>query len=307
MLKNKNLLFVIVGPTGIGKTGLSIRLAKYFNSEIISSDSRQFYRELKIGTAAPSQNELNEVSHHLIGNISIFDYYNVHKFELDCLRILDGIFEKYGFAFLVGGSGLYVDALCNGIDDIPDVDADTRQRVLDRFNKEGIESLRFDLKKLDPEHYATIDLKNPKRIIRAVEVCLSTGKPFSTFHTGNQRKRPFEIVKIGLNQNRQELYSRIDARVELMIEQGLENEARQFYKHKNLNSLNTVGYKEMFEYFDGEISKEKAIELIKRNTRRYAKRQLAWFARDKSTRWFDINNQNEICEFIEGELRIRRR
>lgn len=295
---NKNYLFVIVGPTGIGKTSLSIRLAKHFDTEIISSDSRQFYKELKIGTAAPTPDELNEVPHHLIGNISIFDYYNVHKFEMDCLQILDGLFSKKGFAFLVGGSGLYIDAVCNGIDDIPDVLPEIREQVLQRWEKEGIDGLRFDLKKLDPEHYSRIDLKNPKRIIRAVEVCLSTGKPFSTFHNHSNLKRPFEIVKIGLNTDRQELYEKINRRVDLMMEQGLLDEAKQFHPHKNLNALKTVGYKELFDFFDGKHNLDTAIELIKRNSRRYAKRQITWFSRDKNTHWFDVKDFEEIRDYI---------
>ncbi len=303
MLK-KNKLFVIVGPTGIGKTSISIKLAKHFNSEIISSDSRQFFRELKIGTAVPSKSELAAVPHHLIGNISIFDYYSVHKFEIDSLSILDTLFEKYKFAFLVGGSGLYVDALCNGIDDIPDINPEIRQQVIDRFNNEGIDGLRFDLKKLDPELYSRIDLKNPKRIMRAIEVYLSTGKPLSKFQTKLKKQRPFEIIKIALNQDRKELYDRINQRVDTMIVDGLEHEAMQFYKYKSLNSLNTVGYKEMFAYFDKIISKEKAIELIKRNSRRYAKRQLAWFARDKNTVWFDSQNYNSIQDFV-GDIIVK--
>ncbi|MCF8370684.1 MAG: tRNA (adenosine(37)-N6)-dimethylallyltransferase MiaA [Bacteroidales bacterium] len=299
---NKNYLFVIVGPTGIGKTGLSIRLAKHFETEIISSDSRQFYKELKIGTAAPTPDELNEIPHHLIGNISIFDYYNVHKFEMDCLQILEGLFAKNGFAFLVGGSGLYVDAVCNGIDDIPDVLPEIREQVLQRWEKEGIDSLRFDLKKLDPEHYSRIDLKNPKRIIRAVEVCLSTGKPFSAFHNHIHLKRPFEIVKIGLNTDRQELYEKINRRVDLMMDQGLLDEAKQFYPYKKLNGLKTVGYKELFDFFDGKHNLDTAIELIKRNSRRYAKRQITWFSRDKNIHWFDVKDFERIKNFISEQL-----
>ena len=222
---------------------------------------------------------------------------------MDSLRILDELFKKYGFAFMVGGSGLYIDALCNGIDDIPDVSPEIREQVLERWRNEGIDGLRFDLKKLDPEHYARIDLKNPKRIIRAVEVCLSTGKPFSAFHKHNQLERPFEIVKIGLNTDRQVLYNRIDQRVDMMVEQGLIEEARRFYEHRKLNALNTVGYKEIFEHFDGAISLEEAISLIKRNSRRYAKRQLTWFARDKSTHWFDVENEDDIHLLIRDQLK----
>ena len=294
----KPILFVVVGPTGIGKTGLTIKLAQKFGSEIISCDSRQFYRELKIGTAAPTPEELNLISHHLVGNISMFDYYNVYMFEQDSLAILEKLLLKYGYAFMVGGSGLYVDALCNGIDDIPDVPQDIRDKVIERYEKEGIDSLRFDLKRLDPVHYERIDLKNPKRIIRAVEVCLATGKPFSDFHRKDFLSRPFDIIKIALNTDRQMLYSRIDHRVDQMVELGLIEEARRFYPHKGINSLNTVGYKELFEHFEGNLSLEEAIELIKRNSRRYAKRQLTWFARDKDTHWFEMNNYQEVEDFV---------
>ena len=297
-VKTKNTLIVIVGPTGIGKTAISIRLAKDLNTEIISADSRQFYKEMSIGTAAPTTEELQQATHHFIANKSIFEYYSVFKFETECLSLLDNLLPEKKLAIMVGGSGLYIDALCNGIDDIPDIEPSIRESVVERFQKEGIEALRFDLKKFDPEYYKLVDLKNPKRIIRALEICLSTGKPYSSFRTNTIKKRNFNIVKIGLNQDRQALYDRIDLRVDKMIAEGLEAEARTLYPHKNLNALNTVGYKELFDYFDGNISLERAIELIKRNTRRYAKRQLAWFGRDKSTKWFEPSNYNELLKYI---------
>jgi len=295
----KNTLFVIVGPTGVGKTSVSLRLAKELDTEIISADSRQFFKEMHIGTAAPTAEELQIATHHFIANKSIFDYYSVFKFETECLTLLDELLPRKKHALLVGGSGLYIDALCNGIDDIPDVEPEIRESVTKRFEKEGIEALRFDLKKLDPEYYKTVDLRNPKRIIRGLEICLSTGKPYSSFRTNTKKTRNFNIVKIGLNMDRQLLYDRIDQRVDKMIAEGLEEEAKGLYSHRKLNALNTVGYKELFEHFNGNISLERAIELIKRNSRRYAKRQLAWFGRDKSTKWFDPANCNEIKEYIQ--------
>lgn len=296
--KIKNNLIVVVGPTGIGKTTMAIKLAQQFETEIISADSRQFYRELKIGTAAPTTDELAAAPHHLIGNISIHDYYNVFMFETDALRISSELFQTKQNAIVVGGSGLYIDALCNGIDDIPDVDEKTRNDLVARFEREGIDGIRFDLKRLDPESYAQVDLKNPKRILRAVEVTLSTGKPYSSFRTNQKKKRPFEITKIALNMNRQELYNRIDTRVDQMISEGLVEEVRSVYEFRKLNALNTVGYKELFEHFDGNYDLDRAIELIKRNSRRYAKRQLSWFTRDKSTHWFQPDEINKIIDLI---------
>ena len=294
----KPKLIVILGPTGIGKTDITIALAKKFDSEIISADSRQFFKELKIGTAAPSEEQLNEVKHHLIGNISIFDYYSVFRFEEDVLSILSEIWKNKNLAFMTGGSGLYIDAVCNGIDDIPDADPEIRIQVAEKYNIEGLEGLRFELKRLDPDYYMKVDLKNPKRIMRAIEVCLTTGNPFSSFHTEIKKERDFDIVKIGLETERDVLYNRIDKRVESMMESGLLEEAEKYFKYQHLNSLNTVGYKELFEYFDKKISLDKAVELIKRNSRRYAKRQMSWFKRDTSVNWFNTSDSDRIEEFI---------
>ena len=291
-------LIIILGPTAIGKTEVAIKISKSLNSEIISCDSRQFYRELIIGTAMPSSEQLSEVKHHFIGNKSIYDYYNVSKYETEVLELLQEIFRFNDKAMLVGGSGLYIDAICNGIDDIPDIDFEIRNTLINRLETEGIERLRFELKKLDPVYYSEVDLKNKKRIIRALEVCLSTGIPFSDFRTQNKKIRNFKIIKVGLNIEREKLYNRINQRVDMMIAEGLVEEARKYYKDRNLNTLNTVGYKELFEYFDEKIELETAIELIKRNTRHFAKRQLSWFLRDKEISWFNPGDIDEIMKYI---------
>jgi len=293
----KNLI-VIIGPTGIGKTDLSIEIAQKLNTEIISCDSRQIYKELKIGTAVPSDVQLNKVKHHFIGNKSIYDYYNASMFEVEVLELLEKLFLKFENVIMTGGSGLYVDAVCNGIDDLPTIEQELRTDLMQRLNTEGIESLRMQLKMLDPDYYKQADIRNPKRILKALEVTLQTGKPYSTFLTKSKRTRDFKITKIGLQRDRDELYERINLRVEQMINDGLIDEAKMFYKDKHLNSLNTVGYKELFDYFDGNISLEKAIELIKRNSRHYAKRQISWFGRDKEISWFHPEYKDEIIEFI---------
>jgi len=280
-------LVVITGPTAVGKTDAAIELAKNLNTEIISCDSRQMYREMRIGTAVPTYEELAAVPHHFIGNLSIHDYYNVSMFEQDCLKLLEKLFAKHETVIMTGGSGLYIDAVCKGIDDFPTVDAEIRKTVTGWFEAEGIEYLRRQLKMLDPEHYAKVDLRNHKRIMKAIEVSLQTGKPYSTFLTAKERKRPFEIEKILLNRPREELFDRINRRTTKMMEQGLLEEARTLYPYRHLNALNTVGYRELFAYFDGQCDLETAVELIRRNTRRYAKRQLTWFARDES--FFDIS------------------
>jgi tRNA dimethylallyltransferase len=291
-------LIVIIGPTGIGKTDLSIEIAQKFNTEIISCDSRQIYRELKIGTAVPSEEQLQKVKHHFIGNKSIYDYYNASMFEVEVLELLDNLFSNHHFVIMTGGSGLYIDAVCNGIDELPTIDQELRDELINRLKEEGIENMRMQLKMLDPEYYRQADIKNPKRILKALEVTLQTGKPYSTFLTYSKRARDFRIIKIGLRRDRDELYDRINQRVDQMIENGLVEEAREFYKDKKLNSLNTVGYKELFDYFDGNSTLDKAIELIKRNSRHYAKRQISWFGRDKEIHWFDPDRINEILKFI---------
>ncbi len=294
----KNTLIVVLGPTAIGKTALSIKLANHFKTEIISSDSRQFYKEMKIGTAVPSPEKLNAVKHHFIGNLSISDYYNVSKFEQEALQKLEKIFSLNQFAIMVGGSGLYIDAVCNGIDDLPDPDKKLRDKIKDNYKILGIEALQKKLKELDPEYYSIVDLKNPKRLMRAIEVCLQTGKTYTSLRKNKADNRDFNIIKIGLNCERQELFERINLRVDKMTEDGLLDEVKNLNKFRNLNSLNTVGYKEIFDFLDNKITFKRAIENIKTNTRRYAKRQLTWFKRDESIKWFNPSEINKIILYL---------
>ncbi len=298
-----NTLVVVLGPTGVGKTALSFRLAYHLQTPIISSDSRQFYRGLEIGTAAPTQEEQKIVKHHFVGTLDVTDYYNAAQFETDVLQVLEKeIFPVNPVALMVGGSMMYIDAVCNGIDDIPTVDAAIRQELLERLEKEGLDSLRMQLKILDPEYYAEVDLKNHKRVLHGLEICLMSGKTYSSFRKKKAKERPFTILKIGLNRPREELYERINHRVDEMIKQGLEDEARKFYSYKHLNSLNTVGYKELFEYFDGNWDYDFAVNMIKQDSRRYARKQLSWFNRYDDIHWFNPDNEEEIIEFIDGKL-----
>jgi tRNA dimethylallyltransferase len=295
----KNILIVLLGPTGVGKTDVSIGLASRFNCEIISADSRQFYREMSIGTAVPSDIQLKTISHHFIRFISVTSYYSSSLFERDVLNLLPELFNRNKFVLMAGGSGMYIDAVCDGIDDIPDTDPEIRQKYTEKFRQEGIEGLRAALRLLDPEHYSKVDLKNHKRIIRALEICETTGQPYSSFLKKDKRQRDFSIIKIGLKRSRDNLYARINSRVEEMIKAGLEEEARSLVNYRNMNALNTVGYKEFFDYFDGLVTREKAIELIKRDTRRFAKRQMTWWAKDTEIMWFNPDSTDEIAGYIE--------
>ncbi|MCQ2218421.1 MAG: tRNA (adenosine(37)-N6)-dimethylallyltransferase MiaA [Paludibacteraceae bacterium] len=295
-------LFILLGPTGVGKTDLSIQIAKNLNTEIVSCDSRQFFKEMPIGTAAPTKEQLEMVKHHFIGNLSIFDYYSCGKFEMDALNKFDELFNNHNEIVMTGGSMLYIDAVCKGIDDLPDVDQELRDSLNARYAHEGIEGIRAELKILDPEYYQKIDPKNYKRIIHAVEICLTAGKPYSEIRKENNKERNFDIVKIGLRRDRDELYDRINKRVEIMIQDGLEEEARALYPHKELNALNTVGYKEMFTYFDGEWTLDRAIEMIQQNSRHYAKKQMSWFNRDQEISWFHPSQEKEIMNFIKEKL-----
>jgi tRNA dimethylallyltransferase len=302
MTSAQNFLVVLLGPTGVGKTELSINLSKYLKAPILSADSRQFFKELRIGTAAPSTEQLSISTHYFVGHKNITERYSCGMFEMDALETLQNIFKTNRIALLVGGSMLYIDAVCKGIDDFPTPDPELRQSLENQLKAEGIESLRAQLKLLDPEHYQQIDLKNSQRILKAVEVCLQTGKPYSSFLTQPKKNREFRIIKIGLTLPRDELYRRINRRVDNMIEQGLVNEARNLLPFKNHNALKTVGYREVFDYLEGKISLVQAIDMIKRNSRRYAKRQLTWWARDNEIAWFNPNDEmginDHICELI---------
>ena len=295
-------LIVLTGPTGIGKSITGISLAQHFKTQIISSDSRQIFREMTIGTAVPNQNELATVKHHFVHSHSIFENYNVSKYETEAINTINSAFENNNILLLVGGSMLYIEAVCNGIDAMPDVDPEIRKILIEKLENEGLESLRLQLKVLDPEYYKTVDLKNPNRIIHALEISIMTGKPFSSSRTNNKRIRPFSIIKIGLDCNRNELHKKINLRVDQMITAGLETEAGSLYTFKHLNALNTVGYREFFDFFDGNITREKAIELIKLNTRRYARKQLTWFRNDPDMFWFEPEQINQIINFIENKI-----
>ena len=287
MSTNQNTLITIVGPTAIGKTALSIQLANAFNASIISCDSRQFFKEMTIGTAVPEPKELAAAKHYFIQNRSVFDSYNVGEFERDTLKKLEALFKENSIQIMVGGSGLYVDAVLNGLDYFPEVDPKIREALLLKIEKEGIEVLQKQLKELDLETYKLIAIENPHRIMRALEVCIGSGIPYSTFKNKPKKPRNFKSIKIGLNADREIIYNRINQRVDAMIDNGLIEEAKTLYAHKELNALQTVGYRELFSFFDGNFTKEFAVSEIKKNSRRFAKRQLTWFKRDKNTLWFD--------------------
>jgi tRNA dimethylallyltransferase len=295
----KNFLIIILGPTGVGKSDISLEIASHFNAEIISADSRQFYNEMKIGTAAPSEDQLKRIRHHFVRFLSVRDYFSASLFERAVLELLPSLFKKTNVAVMTGGSGMYIDAVCKGIDDIPDIDPRAREKYNEKFKREGIESLRADLKVLDPDYYARVDLCNHKRIIRALEIYDTTGHRYSEFLKNKIAERDFGIVKIGLERERNDLYEKINSRVEEMINNGLEYEARNLFDLKDLNPLKSVGYREFFDFFEGKISREKAIELIKRNSRRYAKRQMTWWSRDKDIAWFHPDMVKDIIAYIE--------
>jgi len=299
----KNTLVVIVGPTGIGKTGIGIMLANHLKTEIISADSRQIYREMEIGTAVPSIAQQKKARHHFIQTRSIHDYYNASMFEMEVLDLLEKLFLKKDILLLVGGSGLYVDAVCKGIDDIPTIDPEVRKNLVHLYKKEGIESLRRQLNILDPVYYRRVDLKNHKRILKALETSIMTGKSYSSFLTRQAKVRNFQILKIGLNRERKGLYESIDQRVDAMVRTGLVEEAKNLFAYREINALNSVGYKELFEHFEGRHTLDEAIRLIKRNSRRYAKRQLSWFSRDKEIMWFHPDDEEEIIRFISKALK----
>ena len=295
-------LIVLIGPTGVGKTELSLSIAEHFNTCIVSSDSRQLYADLKIGTAAPTPEQLARVKHHFVGTLQLTDYYSAAQYEAEVMSKLEELFQKNDVVVLTGGSMMYVDAICKGIDDIPTVDKDTRELMMQKYEMEGLEKLCAELKLLDPEYYQIVDLKNPKRVIHALEICYMTGKTYTSFRTQSTKKRPFRIIKIGLTREREELYDRINRRVDEMMKDGLLEEARSVYAYKHLNSLNTVGYKEMFQYMGGEWTLDFAIEKIKQNSRIYSRKQMTWFKRDKDITWFHPDQQTEIMNHINNLL-----
>ena len=293
-----NTLFVILGPTGVGKTDLSIEVASMLGTSVISCDSRQIYRELSIGVASPSPEQLAAVKHYFIATRSVDEHYSAGQYELDALPIIESEIAANGCAVMVGGSMLYIDAVCRGIDDIPTIDEELRRSVRRIYDEQGIEEVRRRLRLLDPQHYAEVDLRNVKRMLHALEVCYQTGQPFSKLRTGGVKRRSFEIVKIGLDCPREVLYDNIDRRVLKMIQQGLEQEVRSVNDKRHLNALNTVGYKEMFAYLDGEYDLDRAIELIQRNTRHYAKKQLSWFKRYGDVQWFSPYDRQRILDML---------
>ena len=299
--KNKHLL-VIAGPTAVGKTEICLLLAKKFHTEIISSDSRQFYQETELGTAKPTRGELEQVQHHFINSLSIFDNYDVRKFELDAINLLNRLFEKHDLVIMTGGSGLYIDAICYGFDEIPDVDPSIRKRLIQDFEKEGIQNLQSRLEKLDSAYFEQVDIHNPQRLMRALEVCIGTGKPYSSFRKKKKNKREFNCILIGLEREREELYQRIEQRMDKMITEGIFEEAEKLFPYRHLNALQTVGYSEIFGFLEGKYDEEEAIRLLKRNSRRYAKRQMTWFKKYPEMTWFHPSDLNGISNFIENAI-----
>ena len=293
-----NKLIVVTGPTAVGKTALTLEIAQHYGIPVINADSRQIYKELKIGTAAPTVEQMRVAQHYFVGTKSIQDYYNASIYEQEVIRLLDTLFVDSSTQLLAGGSMMYIDAVCNGIDDIPTIREDVRIEMKRRFQEEGLEALCEDLRRLDPEHYAIVDRQNYRRVIHALEICYQTGRTYTSFRTRSKKERPFKIVKIGLNRERQELYHRINQRVDDMMRDGLLDEVRMVAPSRGVNALNTVGYKELFEYLDGKWSLEEAVERIKGNTRRYARKQLTWFKRDKQIRWFHPDQKDEIMKYI---------
>lgn len=295
-----NTLVVITGPTGVGKSDTAAWLARELNAEIISADSRQLYRDIPIGTAAPTAEQMAEVKHHFVGTLSLEEYYSAAQFEDDVMQLLPQLFARSPYVVMCGGSMMYVDAVCKGIDNIPTISDEIRREVVERFERDGAEAMREELRRLDPIYYNQVDLKNHKRVIHAVEICLQAGRPYSELRTNSVKQRPFRIVKIGLNLPREQLFDHINRRVEKMIEAGLVDEARRFYPQRHLNSLNTVGYKELFAWMDGTIDYDTAVARIQKNTRVYAKKQLTWYAKDTEMHWFAPSEHQEILKLVMG-------
>lgn len=297
----KNNLIVLIGPTAVGKTETSFAIASYYGCPIISADSRQMYKGMQIGTAMPTQEELERHKHYFVGNLSPGDYYSAARYEEEVMKLLEEEFPHHPTMLLSGGSMMYIDAVCNGIDDIPTVDSETRAMILEKYGKEGLDSLAAELRLLDPEYYNEADIKNPKRVMHALEICYMTGKPYSSFRRKEKKERPFNIIKVGLRREREELYDRINRRVDAMVEQGLVEEVKSFIHLKEHNSLNTVGYKEIFKYLDNEWSLPFAIEKIKQNTRIYSRKQTTWYRKDMDIEWFHPNDIEKIIQYIESK------
>lgn len=296
-------LIVIVGPTGVGKTELCLQIAEHLNIPIINADSRQIFSEIPIGTAAPTSEQQKRVKHYFVGNHHLDDYYSASLFEEDVMRLLtDNLFNTSDVALMSGGSMMYIDAVCNGIDDIPTIDDKTREWMKQRLETEGLPKLVDELKVLDPEHWKIVDRNNPRRVVHALEICHMTGKTYTSFRQNTKKQRPFDIIKVGLNRDREELYNRINARVLQMFDEGLVDESLAVYDKRNLNSLNTVGYKETFEYLDGLITMNQCIFNIQSNSRRYCRKQLTWFKRDNNIMWFHPDNIKEIINYIDNQL-----
>jgi tRNA dimethylallyltransferase len=301
-MNKNNYLIVIVGPTASGKTALSIKLAKFFDTEVISADSRQLYKEMSIGTAKPTEEEMEGINHHFIDSHSIEEDYSIGKYEKDALKLLENLFDKKEVVILTGGSGLYVKVLCEGMDEVPETDPEIRDELNAKYRDYGLEPLIEELQQVDPEYFAIVDQSNPQRVIRALEVFWSTGSPFSQFRTGEKKQRDFSIIKIGILWDRKKLYERIDRRMDLMLENGLFAEAEKLISYKDKNALQTVGYKEIYDFLEGKYDKEEAIRLLKRNSRRYAKRQMTWFNKDKEITWFSPEQEEDIINFIKSQI-----
>ena len=299
-------LIVITGPTAVGKTALCLDVAKHFDIPIINADSRQIFRELKIGTARPTEEQMRLVHHDFVGMLGLEDYYSASLFEQQVLALLEQQFLTRDYALMAGGSMMYIDAVCDGIDDIPTIDDETRATMKKRLAEEGLEALCEELRQLDPEYYEIVDRQNPRRVVHALEICQMTGKTYSSFRKREKRERPFDIIKIGLNRPREELYERINKRVDQMMADGLLEEARSLYPKRHLNALNTVGYKELFDYIDGRWPLEEAVERIKGNTRRYARKQLTWYKKDEHIRWFHPDDTEQIINYICGKKSCRK-
>ena len=304
-MSSDKTLIVITGPTAVGKTALCLDIAQHFGIPIINADSRQIYKELKIGTASPTNEQLSKVKHYFVGSLSLNDYYSASLFEQQTLEILEREFSTSNYALMAGGSMMYIDAVCNGIDDIPTVDDNTREALKARLSSEGLEILVQELKELDPEYYEIVDKQNPRRVVHGLEICLMTGKTYTSFRKREKKQRPFRIVKIGLNREREELYNRINQRVDQMMAEGLLEEAKSLYPMRQMNALNTVGYKEIFAYLDGTWTLEEAVERIKGNTRRYARKQLTWYKKDEQIKWFHPDDKEKIISYISQDYEQR--